>query len=107
MPLMPRVILLLRRHGMMGVPVMAAARRTARGGLAHMLRCQFAAAVIPTLGDPVTQVLDAELPIVEMYRCTPRDIVDIGMMNAWKLQQLAAYSLRAQARNEPSDLDVD
>jgi hypothetical protein len=52
-------------------------------------------------------VLDTELSLVEMDRCAARDVVDICMMDAGKLQQLAAHSLRAQARYEPSDFNVD
>ena len=107
MPRMHRVILLLRRHGVIGVSVMALARRTARGGIAHMLRRLLATAVIAALHDPAAQILDTELPFVEMDRCASRNVVDIRVMDAGKLQQLATYSLRAQARYEPSDFNVD
>ena len=81
--------------------------RDASGGRAHVLGRLLATAVIAAFGDALAQILDTELSLIEMDRCASRNIVDICMMDAGKLQQLAAYSLRAQARYEPSDFNVD
>ncbi|ALY45713.1 hypothetical protein HW09_33560 [Pseudomonas aeruginosa] len=55
----------------------------------------------------MAQILDPEASLVEMNRCASRNIVGIRIMDAVKIQQLAAHSLTAQARYKPSDFNVD
>lgn len=106
-PLMPHLLRLTCGCAVMAVHRMAGVGRDASGGRAHVLGRLLATAVIAAFGDALAQILDTELSLIEMDRCASRNIVDICMMDAGKLQQLAAYSLRAQARYEPSDFNVD